>query len=68
MKILSINRGEYVPSNKSLYFTKTPTVVLNDTLNLFAHEEVSTTRKGIKYLKDTQIPNKIKKRFAENEM
>ena len=50
---------------KALYFTKTPTVMLDKSAEFMEHEAVSVTKDGIRYLKDNDIPKKIAEKLAE---
>ena len=66
MHIQSIRSCGEKPTFKALYFTKTPTIMLNKTAEFMPHEKISTTSKGIRYLKDTEISKSLKERFANN--
>lgn len=65
MKISSVNNMGYTPSGKALYFTKTPTIAIDKGMEFLSHENVSTSKKGIRYLKDDEIPREIRKKLGE---
>ena len=64
MHIQAITSNERSQAFKALYFSKTPTVMLDKAIEFMPHEKVATTSKGIRYLKDTDISQSIKKHFG----
>lgn len=68
MLVSPIKSNSYTPSSRALYFTKTPTVMLDASAKFMEHENVSVSRKGFRYLKDTNIAEELRERFATNPL
>ncbi len=67
MRIQSI-KNYHAPSMKSgLYFTKTSSVLFNQdpTIKYATNSVINVSKEGSRYIKDTQIPQKIKDKFSE---
>lgn len=63
MHIQSIN--SYNPSSKGLYFSKVSNVLFNKEAKYITQEQVKVSERGIRYIEDTAIPQKIKERFMK---